>query len=290
MTESGWCLVLAIWGDRYGDSQLNSLVKSVRSLSPSCTDVIVFTDRYRPGLRPPIVQKCFPKFFDRELFYGWGYIVKLSVFSRDDLPRNARCVYLDLDTVCIGDLGRIAALVTGPNQYYMLPPGNLIGFGRLRRTLYRLSRKRRFATGNSSVIAYSSAAEPNLCEAYQTFFQAQGQGERYMQIDDVFISWFAQLQLRGVPPNLAVTFRREFLSRGRLAAWAKRWLPSRRRRRESIAAITFNGAEYKPASLLALKEGDRIYDGKGRTGRWSRDEIGPLFDKIVRYCQDVGTR
>jgi hypothetical protein len=82
-------------------------------------------------------------------------------------------------------------------------------------------------------------------------------------------------------------FRREFLSRGRLTGWLKGNLPGRSRRLGTIAAITFNGADYKPESLLALKEGAVIHDKRGRTGIWSRERLGPAYDKIITFCQAV---
>lgn len=290
MARKGWCLVLAIWGDRYSDDYVNQLARAARDLSDDCTGVVVFTDRIRPGIDTFIRQQRFPAFFDRAEFYGWGYIVKLSVFSREGLPADTACVYLDLDSVIIGDLGRIAALVRDRNDYLMLPPGNLIGFGALRRMIFRATGGRVFAVGNSSVLAYSSAAGPNLCDTYQRLYESEGRVARHMQIDDLFVSWFAQQHLRAVPPTLAVMFRREFLSRGVLAHWLKRNLPGRKGRLGSIAAITFNGADYKPESLLALEEGAVIRDKKGRTGIWSRERLGPVYDKIITFCQAVVRR
>lgn len=290
MAGKGWCLVLAIWGDRYADEYVNQLARSARDLSPDCTAVVVFTDRERPGIDPDIRQQRFPAFFDRPEFYGWGYIVKLSVFSRVGLPPDTPCVYLDLDTMVIGDLGRIAALVRDRNDYLMLPPGNPVGFGAVRRFIFRATGGRVFAVGNSSVIAYSSAAEPNLADTYRRLYETGGRVARHMQIDDLFVSWFAQARLRAVPPRLAVMFRREFLSRGPLIGWLKRNLPGRRARLGSIAAVTFNGADYKPESLLALKEGDVIRDRKGRIGVWSRQALGPAYEKTLKFCEAVVRR
>ncbi|MGL4280220.1 MAG: hypothetical protein ACRCS0_07635, partial [Albidovulum sp.] len=212
MAGDGWCLVMAIWGDRYSDAYVNELARAARDLSPDCRGAVVFTDRDRPGIAPFIRQQRFPAFFDRPEFFRGGYVAKLSVFSRSGLPPETACVYLDLDTVVTGDLGRIAALVRDPNDYLMLSPGNLIGFGALRRLIYRLTGGQRFAIGNSSVMAYSSAAEPNICETYQRIYESGQRSARYMHVDDRFISWFAQPHLRAVPSDLAVMFRREFLS------------------------------------------------------------------------------
>ena len=290
MLNEGWCLVLAVWGEKYADAFVNVIAASVRRQSPGCTGAILFTDRIREGIDADIEQKLFPPFFRQQKFMGHGYLVKLSVFSRADLPPRTRCVYLDLDTVVVGDVGRLAALIDDANDYRMLPPGNIAGFGPLRRLLFRLTDGRKFATGNSSIMAYSSAAEPNLCEGFQKLYESGEADGRYMQIDDVFISWFAQLRLKKVPATLGVPFRREFLSKSRAFLWLKNRSPAVRRRRDNLVAITFNGVKYKPDVLMRLSDGHRIVDDRGRIGYWSAAYLGPAREKIIRFCESVSGR
>lgn len=213
MHAEGWCLVLALWGEGYGVAEVNRLARDARALGPGCRGIVLFSDRPRDGLDPGITARRFPPFFARPECFGWGYVAKLAVFSRADLPARMRCIYLDLDSVITGDLGRLAALVERPGDIFMLPPGNPVGFGRLRRLIFRMTRGRRYAVGNSSIMAWSSATEPDLAERYRALHAEVGAEPRHMQIDDLFISWAAQGRLRGIPRTLGVSFRREFLSR-----------------------------------------------------------------------------
>ena len=281
-----YCLILACWGDAYSELHVNELVRAARSYSPELEDIVLFTDRVRSDIDPVVRQKIFPAFFNRPEFFGHGYRVKISVFSRDCLPAHMPCVYLDLDSMVIGNLGKIAGLVKNTNDFFMLPPGDMLGFGSLRRLLFRLTKGRRFATGNSSVMAFHSAASPNISELFARFHQS-GESGRHMAIDDVFISWASQSVVRGVPRTLAVMFRREFLARTRIGLWAKSQLPSSRKSRSEICVITFNGMTYKANHLLALEEGQRIEDPKGRFGYWSEACLGPTREKIREYCRRV---
>lgn len=283
MLREGWCLVLVIWGEKYSDAHVNLAIRTAKANSASLRHVVLFTDRDRPGIDPLADQRPFPEFFRRPVWFTHGYIAKLSMFSRSDLPPDMACVYVDLDTVIMGDLGRVAALVRAPNDYLMLPPGNLIGFGPLRRLIYKLTDGRVYAVGNSSVLAYSSAAEPNLCDVFQAALESGDPADPKLHIDDRFISWFAQARLRAIPSSLAVMFRREFLSRTRLGQVFKSRFGSLLGRRKRLVAITLNGMAFTPEVIGALEDGARISDSKGRTGSWSDAALGPAKGKITRY-------
>jgi hypothetical protein len=208
------------------------------------------------------------------------------VFDREVLPPNSVCVYFDLDTMVVGDVGKIADLIKHPSDIYMLPPASVIAFSSIRRKLFKLTGGNHFATGNSSVLAYHSESQNNISDLFKRHFNAQDKG-RYMNIDDVFISWAGQLFLRGMPVNLAVSFRREFLSHLMPLLFLKKISPFRRARHKKLVAVTFNGTSYKPHELLKLTDGEKIYDSKGRFGYWSDAYMGPLRLKILDYCQKI---
>lgn len=289
-SATNWCLVLVLWGDKYSADYVNALVRSVLAKSSTCVQVVLITDRIRPSVDAVVVQHLIPEFFHQPDFFRGGYVVKLSMFHRPFLPKNLPCVFLDLDTVVVGDIGKIAALVRNENDYLMLPPGNIVGFGPVRRLVWKLSGGKWFATGNSSIVAFHSAAKPNLAERFQTLYKRGAQTARYMTIDDVFISWFAQATLQKIPTSLGVMFRREFLSRSRLILWLKRKLPSVTRRRRGIVAITFNGAQYKPEELLKLADGEKIFDSKGRFGFWNTEHLGSAREEILSFCAQVAKK
>lgn len=284
--NGNWCLVLTLWGQKYSAAHVNALSRTALKYSPTCSDIILLTDRHREGVDPRVTQKRIPAFFDRAEFRRGGYPIKLSLFSRAALPKGMRCVYLDLDTVVTGDLGRIAALVRKPDDIFMLPPGNLIGFGRLRRLLFRLTDGRKMAVGNSSILAFHSGAEPNLCDVFERLHDKGSVARpRLFGNDDRFISWFAQTRLRPIPASLGVMFRREFLAWPRLYGRVRNRLPWVKARRAGIVAVTFNGTEHKLESLLALPDGAQHHDKRGRVGWWSDKEMGPLKARIAEAAR-----
>lgn len=277
----GWCLVLAVWGEKYRAVHVNELARRARALSPSLVRVVLYTDRLRDGIDANIHQTLFPAYFAWPEFFGGAYRAKLAVFSRLPLPSGVRCLYVDLDTVITGDLGRIAALAEGPDEVWMMPPAGL-GFGAARRLVDRLRGGKHYPVGNSSLVAFHPDAEPNIAEA---FHRRHADGIdvtlRYMHVDDVFISWLMRGRLRGIPNTLAVSFRREFMARARLILWLRHLSPRRRNRRKGLVAVTFNGLAVKPELLVDLPDGELLRDGKGRIGYWNDRFIGPVRQQII---------
>lgn len=275
-----FCLVLALWGSRYGAAHVNEIARAAFDTSPSLAEVVLVTDRRRDGIDERVRQVPFPPPFDGPRFFGWGYRAKLAVFSPEVLPPGLPCVFLDLDTVVVGDLGRIAALVTRPDDILMMPPAGL-GFGPLRRLIDRLRGGRGFPVGNSSMLAFHSGASPNLADTFaRRHATGEGAGERHMQIDDVFVSWFGRGRLSGIPADCGVMFRREFLSRVPGYPALKARLPWVRRRRARLAAVTMNGVALKPEILATMPDGAALSDGRGRRGRWDAACLGLLLPKI----------
>jgi hypothetical protein len=279
-----WCLVMALWGEKYSSRHVNEVTRETLRLSAGCVSVVLVTDRFRDGIDPQVQQKLFPAFFDRPDFFLGGYVVKLSMFDRSVLPADCRCVYVDLDTLVIGDLGKVAALIRDRNDVAMLPPGNLISFGVIRRLIWRVSRGRRFAVGNSSIVAYHSGASPNTAEVFREMYLRGDGALVHMRIDDLFISRANQAHLRAVPRNLVAMFRREFLFRSPLLFWLAQKSGITGRRRARLVAVTMNGEECKPAALARLAEGAVIRDARGRIGYWSEASLGPVKAGIERLA------
>lgn len=286
MADKYW-LILVVWGDRYSDRYINHLAKRTLKLSTACERVLLITDRERADLDSRVSQQSFPEGFrSPELFKG-GYPAKLALFTCPGAPANMRCVYVDLDTIVLGDFGKVAAELKGPDDILMFGPA-LFGFNGVKRQLRRMSRRRRYAVGNSSIVAFTAAAGRRLADRYvELSADPSIRQQRHMKIDDAFISWFAADHLRPIPKTLAVMFRREFLSRVPGYSKIKGRFPWVRRRRQNLVAVTFNGVEYTPSALLKLSQGDPIPDRKGRTGYWSEKDMGGLQQKIASYCRDM---
>lgn len=274
-----------MWGEKFHSGHVNVLVRSVRAHSPDCTAAILITDRPRPDIDSWVTQAPIPAEFDRSEFFRSGYIVKLSVFAAPELPDRTRCVFLDIDTLVLGDLGRLARMVRRHDDLLMLPPAT-VGFNPLSRLIYRLTGGRKLRTGNSSVIAYSSDGGRALARRYlELYADPKTRDARYMKVDDAFVSWFGQPVLRDVPKSAAVMLRREFLSRVPFWPDIKSRLPWTIRRRTKLGAVTMNGVDYKPEVLLRLAEGAVIQDAKGRRGRWSTRHFGDLLPRIKDLCE-----
>lgn len=281
-TAKPWCLVLAIWGQAYGSAHVNEIARAARRLSPGLRDVVLVTGPHpREGIDPDIWQVPFPAFFAQPAFFGGRYRAKLAIFSREVVPPGRVCIYLDLDSVVTGDLGRIAELIASPEDFRMMPPAGL-GFGRLRRLVDLARGDRHYPVGNSSVVAFHADATPNIAAAFQSLHEAGTDPDaRHMHVDDVFISWLMRGRVRPVPDTLAVSFRREFMARAWPLLWLRLASSARRKRREGLAVITFNGPSVKPEQLVALPDGGRIGDRHGRRGKWSDAYIGPVRSKII---------
>jgi hypothetical protein len=279
--KNNWCLVLVVFGDLYSTSDVNHLVESVLKFSKGCDEIILITDKVREHLRPEIRQKSFPDFFNRDLFFRPGYVAKLSLFSKNVLPVDKTCVYLDLDTVVFGDIGKIANLVSSRDDMFILPSvfWEISAFTRL---LTKLTFGRFYKVGNSSIMAYHSGGELNISAEFEKLFiQDRDQNDAKFKIDDIFISWCARYIIKPVPRSLGVMFRKELLARSRMILWLRANLWFSNKRRKNLVAVTLNGVDLKPERLLALEDGKLFADHKGRFGYWDDTTTSGLKTKIL---------
>ena len=285
-----FALVLALWGTRYGAAHVNTLAEAAFRHSPDLDEIVLLTDRPRDGLDPRVSQRPFPPPYNEPEFFGFGYRAKLAVFSAVSPNPGKACVFLDLDSIVVGDLGRIARLVTEVDDLFMLPPAGL-RFSRFRRWLDRMRGDQSYPTGNSSVLAFHSAASLNLARLYaQLWAEGQLAGNWATLIDDQLISWFGRGRIRAVPTDAAVMLRREFLSRVPFWPAIKTRLPGVRRRRGVLAAVTMNGVAVKPEKLASLPEGALLSDGRGRHGRWDAVGFGTLWQPMLQACRTIASR
>jgi hypothetical protein len=277
--DAPWCLVMALWGDAYGASHVNAITAAARRHDRGgLAEVVLVTDRRRADVDAAVLQVPFPAPFGEPGFFGHGYLAKLAVFSPAVLPRGRRVVYVDLDTLVIGDLGRLARRVQAPDDMFMLVSGGL-KFSPPLRWLVRLTGGRRYPKGNSSVMAYHSDAVPNLADTFLAL-RAEYPDAPQLGIDDVFISWFGRGRTRAVPRGDAVMFRREFLSH--LPGWAAltAGLPWVRARHTGLAAVTLNGTRVKAGVLAELAQGALVADGRGRRARWWPQTPGHVHARL----------
>lgn len=276
---TSWYLVLMIWGDRYSDADCNRLIRAAYAHSPTIKGAVVISDRTDRQLDPRAMQCLIPADFDRPENKTGGLAVKISMFDIAALPPGAPCVYVDLDSAIIGDLGRLADLT----QYAPLwtLPTQRARFTALSRLRWRLSGGRRYGAGNSSLFAYRNGFAGNPAATYRDNTPIFGQiaGAALRQNDDHFIGWACQNVIRPLPRRLAVRFRMEFME---ITLWLNRVKAAlRRKARQDLVVVTFDGDLTKPAAIMALAEGDLIKDHHSRRTRWNDSQISGLRGKLL---------
>lgn len=290
MSDTSWCLVMVAWGQKYHDGYVDVLVSAAFEKSTSLTGAVLFTDVIRAGIDPRVKQVEIPAELRRPEFFRGGYPVKLCLFDQRHLPADMPCVYIDLDTLILGDLQQLAKLVQEPEQVFMLPP-SVIGFNPLSRLMFRLSGGARYRVGNSSILAFHSGSAANLALQFVAEYDSTpGDKPKHLQIDDVFISKTRQPYLKDVPAHLGAMFRREFLSRLPRPLYRRRAGAATLARRRSLIAVTLNDAPFKPEKIAGWRDGQVIMDPKGRRGIWSDRTIGPVRAEIQRLCRQIVAR
>ncbi|SEB89984.1 hypothetical protein [Rhodobacter sp. 24-YEA-8] len=285
---AGWQLVLVIWGEKYGAQDVNGLVAAVRETSAGLQRVLLITDRPREGLADGIGTLAFPPEFLQPAWMRGGCQAKLAMFCPELVPGDLPAIYLDLDTVVLGDLSPLIRRRRDPDAISILQ-STVLPFGAASRVLHRLTAGRRYARGNSSVVVW----QPGRCDYIAGQFLAMAKGREDftgtpMRADERFISWVAQPVISAVPRDMVVKLPAEFmlpwLWLGRLYGA----LPWVRRRRARLAAITLPGAEVKAGTLADLPEGSEVVDRKGRRMIWSDAWLGPVRQRLLQAIRAAG--
>ena len=286
MTVDFW-LVLVVWGSRFSERDINEIARATLNQASGCKQVLLVTDRIRPQVESFVRQELFPTGFSYPEMFTGGYPAKLALLTCPGAPEDMRCVYLDLDTVILGDIGRIAADLRGGEEVLMLPP-SLAGSYSFSRFRFWVSQGKSFTKGNSSVLAFRADKGRRLAQEYLAMrADPRNHGLIQCRNDDAFISWAAASNLRWLSKRHAVMFRREFLSRLPGYMHTKNRLPWCKKRRNGLVAITFNGLDFAPKKILSLPDGTLLRDSKGRRGIWSGEEIGPVKELVISYCKRV---
>ncbi len=287
MSAPEWQCVFLLWGAKYGAGDVNHIVSAVRARTHRPPRMVLLSDRPRHGLADDVETRPIPRFYLRREFMGPGCQTKLALFEpgvlQDDLP----AVYLDLDTVILGDISELLALMDTPQTVAMLQSA-ILPFGPLGRLAWRLTRGRKHARGNSSVLLFHPRHCHAVAERFRTAVAAHPDLDfRPLAADERFISWALQPQMRAVPGWFAVKLPTEFMLPWAWAVHLRARLPWVRRRRAGLRAITLPGAGVKPEALAALAEGARLRDDKGRLLIWSDAALGPARAALMAHAVDL---
>ncbi|MDK2774831.1 MAG: hypothetical protein KYX65_07485 [Tabrizicola sp.] len=286
---SSWQCVLIAWGDRYPVAEINRLVRSVRARSRGLERTVLLSDRPREGLEPGVELREIPAWYLAPEFRGPGCQAKLCLFEPGLVPADMPAVYLDLDTIVFGDLSQLLQVMESPQTVAILQSA-ILPFGALARALYRITDRRRYARGNSSIVVYHPAHTGYISERFRELAaQHRTGGFKPLRADERFISWAAQPVMRAVPASLAVKFPTEYMQPWRWLVHLRADLPWIRRRREGLVAVTFPGVKLKAGELAALPEGATITDRKGRRLFWTDRALGSLRRKIIDLYGQPGS-
>jgi hypothetical protein len=278
-----WQCVMVCWGTKYSTALINNLVRSISSKSALQPRFILISDRERPGLADRIELVRFPEYWLQDRLKTSGCQAKLVMFDHGIVPTDLPAIYVDLDTIVLGDLATGLDLMENRQTVAILQSA-IIPFGWIGRTLYRWTNRRRYARGNSSFVIYHPAECHFIAERFKTLLEQNPAFEfRPMVADERFISWVAQEHMRRIPKSFAVKFPGEFMFHWGFWLYIKARLPWVQSRRKGLVAVTLNGLMIKPEKLLSLKEGDVIVDEKSRKLIWSEKTLGFMRSKIQAF-------
>ena len=278
-----WQLVLIAWGEKYGPGDINGVYDCISRFATGLRRVTLLSDRPRVGLAPEIEVKPLPQeFLDPKLMRS-GCQTKLAMFQKGVLAEDLPALYLDLDTVVLGDVARLFEACETPDEVAILQSA-LLPMGPIGRLAYRLTKGRRYGRGNSSAVVFHPAHCHYIAERFlELYRQYPDLTYHPMRADERFISWVAQPYMRAIPARLMVKFATEFMYRWLWLGYLRNALPWVRRRRAGLVAITLASPAVKPEILAHLPEGAKLQDHKGRKLLWSEGYIGPSWGALRNF-------
>jgi hypothetical protein len=281
--RASWQCLLIIWGDKYGVETVNRLVRAVAAHAASEPRFVLLTDVPREGLDDRIISRPIPPEWLLPEMKQSGCMAKLAMFAPGVVPDDLPVVYLDLDSVILGDVGKGVRFLHRPDGLMLLQSA-ILPMGWPGRLVYRLTGGRRYGRGNSSVVIYHPA---HCAFIAQRFMELKRQYPRHeyppMRGGERFTSWAGQAVIAAVPASFAVKFPTEYMSRIPALGYVWAWLPWVRSRRRNLSIVTLCGDTAKAEVLLTLGEGDRIVDRKRRWLVWSEAYVGEMKRKILDF-------
>jgi hypothetical protein len=282
-----WQCVLVCWGTKYPVALINHLIERIAAHSREVPRFVLICDEPKDGLLPFVQTRIFPPLYMQQPFKSVGCQAKLAMFEEGVLPTDLPAVYIDLDTVVMGDMGEAVGFMDDQDTVLMLQSA-IIPFGPIGRAIWRATQGRKYARGNSSVVVFHPARCTYIARRFRELHQQHPDfGFRPMAADERFISWAAQPHMKRIPKSFAVKFPNEFMFH--LPGWlyVKALFPWVRARRERLAAITLCGLDIKPEKLLALRDAEVIADNKDRKLVWSTRVMGTSKQKIIDFYRDI---
>ena len=272
----GWHLILMIWGDKSSDDYCNRLIHSAFKHSKTCRGAVILTDRCNRNIDARGTQVEIPNDFCSDAFKTGGLAVKISMFEIDALPKGTACVYVDLDSLILGELDSVAALADDEKLWTIDVFPRRFNVRARQKALRTGGQK--YRVGNSSAFVFRNKFAGNPTSKFREA-HATGQLAADMHHDDKFIGWACQQKLRGFSSDMVCYFRVEF-------CLPTMWLADlasifRKTTRQKIKIMTFAGPKTKLDLLLALPDGAIITDHHSRVARWNDKQTCGLKSRII---------
>ncbi len=278
-----WQCVIVVWGSKYSGKDIRRLVESIRKHSSGEPRFVLLTDRERPNFPEGLLVVPIPEFFLNSVFKGTGCQTKLAIFEKGIVPEDLPAIYVDLDTMVLGDLGELISMHDNPRTVAIMQSA-VVPIGWPGRVIYKLSGGRKYARGNSSLVVFHPAKCHYIARQFRELHAKHaGFGIKPMIADERFVSWVAQDDLCAVSNRFAVKFPTEFMLPWLWMARLRASLPWVRYRRENLKVISFPGRLTKPEHLVTLHDGTVVSDHKNRKVIWSDSQLGSVKQKIIDY-------
>ena len=272
------------WGQKYSPRYLNLLKKKIQEKSQHNLEFICITED-SSGLTKNINSKNFPGFsvsMDNLLKSG-GCKPKLSIFSKNLDISNTPTIYIDLDTMILGDIGKIAELQENQSSLHALP-NHFIPHWRFPWLSWATPEKCFFI--NSSILSFYPKNHEDIFDNFNEAIKNPKLLDHnysgtpwHMKSDERFISMHEKGKLRALPRKITGSFQDLYLTPFLWLSKIQDQASPIIRRRTNRVALTFNGENFKPAKIAQLKVGDIVSNGPLKT-RWSYPNFSEYWQEF----------
>jgi hypothetical protein len=217
------------------------------------------------------------------LLHSGGCKPKLSVFCKDLKIENTPTIYIDLDTMVLGDIGKIAELQENQSALHGLP-NHFIPHWRFPWLSWATPEKCFFI--NSSILSFYPRNHEDIFENFnidiqtpQFLDQKHPDTPWHMKSDERYISMHEKGKLRAIPSTMTGSFQDLYLTPFLWLSMIQNQASHVIRRRTNRVALTFHGEEFKPEKIAQMEVGDLVSNGPLKT-RWSYPEFSEYWQEF----------
>lgn len=267
-------VVCVHWGDKYGADSINRIHRAVLRYATDAIRFVAIAET-KLALHPDIVQLGYPAFPLPFEEMKAGCRAKLAVFAPGLLDPDLPTIYLDLDTVILGDVRRMVAELEASPGLFMLR-NHFLEWWKLPGWIKRLA-GRKYYFGNSSILGFYPRQYRHIFDRFNDeAAKRQSPLPKHMRSDERFISYCAGYELRTFSTRVANKFAEEYMMPFATLEELRKRLPWVRRRRSELVALTFVSHGLKPDKLVQFRRGD-LLRYKGAKVWWDHDRYAAFY-------------